>query len=124
MESSIAERGKEEIMNAAIDQNDEFPVGCRVRVVQIVDDDNEPYGSFLFGWSPTASSGDARNIGRIGTITEIILGDWNRDVDYGALYQVRFDDERDSVETQAAMDKENNLPLNHSTHWHVELVSL
>lgn len=103
-------------MNVAINQNDEFPVGCRVRVVQIVDDDNEPCGSFL--------NGDARNVGRIGTITEIILGDWDRDADYGALYQVRFDDERDSVETQAAIDKENNLPLNHSTHWHVELVSL
>ena len=85
---------------------DLFEVGSRVRVVTIYDDN--------------MGLADERNIGRIGTIVEVI--DERTDtMDYGTLWHVAFDDQRDTAETQTSTDREAKFPLNHSAHWSAEM---
>jgi hypothetical protein len=81
-----------------------FGIGQRVRVTNLTD------------WSA-----DSRNLNRTGEIVGLVgpAADFGDD-----LYEVAFDDERDTAETQASMDKESSLPLNHSTHYHTELEAI
>lgn len=85
---------------------DLFQVGSRVRVATIYDDN--------------MGLADERNVGRIGTLVAVI--DERTDtMDYGTLWQVAFDDQRDTTETQRETDRESGFPLNHSAHWSIEM---
>ena len=68
----------------------------------------------------TASFGDRRNIGRTGTVIEVVVGPPDE-----TLYLVAFHDQRDRFpEDQHWADKESNLLLNQSTHFEAELTRL